>query len=105
MKPQSAVAVFLLLHMLAHPAMHGFPLAEPGPPTLQPVSESGDPLVRSQGVGPCLACRTASTAIAPPVPSSLIPQGACWQAQRGPAEPYHSQLLDSPLSPRAPPLS
>lgn len=103
-KRKTALALVLLLHFLAHPAVHAPALDPPGTASLSGPDEGGAPATAREGLGTCLACRTASAALSAPEPLLLPADSAASQPVISPPLTRNSVLYSSLLSARAPPL-
>lgn len=103
MRPKTLLALVLLLHFLAHPAIHNLTFGLPESASLTEPSEGGSPAAGRESLGSCLNCRTGSNLVAAPLPGflhalvSLAPQPAASD------EFLPTRLMEFPLSSRAPP--
>ena len=105
MKPKTILALVLLLHFLAHPAVHRLSNGLPERVSLSEPSEEGSPTAGRESLGSCLACRSGSSVVTPPLPV-ILPALASVAPQAAAVDDFlHARLIEFPLSPRAPPRS
>ena len=103
MRPKTFLALVLLLHFLAHPAVHAPALSHSGVVSVSESGEENSPTAARETLGSCLACRTASSVVAPLLPvflPALVPVTAQPAAT---TEFLYAHLTDLTLSSRAPP--
>ncbi|MFQ5777670.1 MAG: hypothetical protein ACE5IP_06645 [Terriglobia bacterium] len=105
MKSRIVLAVLLLLHVLAHPALHALVPAGEAAPVLRSSTESDGGAADFTTLGPCLGCQTSSSLLASPAAATSLPPPPRWE-NLSPASPsYESGASDWTFSARAPPLS
>ena len=105
MKPKTALALLLLLHFLAHPAMHAPALSHSGAVSLSEPSEGSSPTAARDTLGSCLACRTGSSVLAPLLPVFLPALVSVTAPPAAKTDFLYARLTEFSLSSRAPPRS
>jgi len=90
---------------LVHPAVHGLVAPSAASAEFRTPPESEASTVRAEALGPCLACRGAASAVAPPAPLAVQSLDAAWEPLSPPEFPFLTQPFARSVAARAPPLA
>ena len=102
-RPKTFLALVLLLHFLAHPAVHLPAIGHADAASLSAPSQSDSPAAARESLGSCLACRTASSVVAPLLPVFLPALAPVAAQPAATTEFLYAHVTDHTLSSRAPP--
>jgi len=102
-KPKTFLALILLLHFLAHPAVHAPALSHSGVVSVSEPGEENSPTAARETLGSCLACRTASSVVTPLLPVFLPALMSLTAQPSATTDFLHARLTEFSLSSRAPP--
>lgn len=105
MKPKSLLAALLLLHVLAHPAVHTLVPGFGKAPAIQSSTEDERSTERFSSLGPCVGCQTCSSLLVPQTVVSAAPPPTLTERISIGVSFYVSGEFDRTFSARAPPLA
>jgi hypothetical protein len=104
-KSRFYLALLLLVHLLAHPALHAFPVpAGHGPAEVAGSQGDEDGQARLENLS-CLTCRTGSYALATAAAGNLPGLRLCSEAAPALSSAFYSSLAAGAAGARAPPLT